>query len=89
MTQLAAYADGFNGAEIEEAIIASLFDAFSTEGELDTDTIIAALQETVPLSKTMSEELARLRGWAAGRARPATKDVKPVAEAVSRRKLEL
>jgi len=69
---LARLSDGFSGAEIEEAIISALFDAFSNQSELDTETIRRNLQETVPLSKTMSEEMNRLRSWAMGRARPAT-----------------
>ena len=69
---LAQLSDTFSGAEIEESIISSLFDAFSAGTELDTATIAASLAATVPLSKTMSEELSRLRSWAQGRARPAS-----------------
>jgi AAA+ superfamily predicted ATPase len=49
--------DGFSGAEIEEAIISGLFDAFSKGQELTADILKNSLAETVPLSKTMSEEL--------------------------------
>ena len=62
--------DTFSGAEIEESIISSLFDAFSAGTELDTATIAASIAATVPLSKTMSEELTRLRTWAQGRRGP-------------------
>ena len=58
--------DGFSGAEIEEAIISGLYDAFSQGTDLDTATLRAGIAETVPLSKTMSEELNRLHGWAGG-----------------------
>ncbi len=75
-------------AEIEEAIISGMFDAFGQGTELTTDILLASLAETVPLSKTMSEELNRLRGWAQGRARPATGAVAGGA-AEMRRKLEL
>jgi SpoVK/Ycf46/Vps4 family AAA+-type ATPase len=84
---LAKRCDGFSGAEIEEAIISALYDAFSRQAELDQETLRNALAETVPLSKTMSEDLGRLRNWAHGRARPASGD-----EAVPsglRRKIEL
>ena len=88
LAALAERSEGFSGAEIEEAIISALFDAFSQERDLDTDMILASLQQTVPLSKTMSEELGRLRNWAAGRARLASGPVsKPFQE--SRRKIEL
>ena len=64
--------EGFSGAEIEEAIIAALFDALSRHEELSTELIGTSLRETVPLSKTMSEQMCVLRSWAAGRARPAS-----------------
>ena len=89
LERLALLSEGFNGAEIEEAVIASLFDAFSSELELNTDIIVNSLGETIPLSKTMSEELTRLRGWATGRARPATKPIESVENRHSRRKIEL
>ena len=69
---LARLSDGFSGAEIEEAIISGLYDAFSQGTDLDTAILRAGIAETVPLSKTMSEELSRLRNWAQGRARPST-----------------
>lgn len=87
VARLAQLSEGFSGAEIEEAIISGLFDAFSSGGSLDTGTVEAAIIATVPLSKTMSEELARLRGWAQGRTRPASGAV--AAPAATRRKIEL
>ncbi len=88
VADLARHCDGFSGAEIEEAIISALFDAFSKKSELSTEFIKASLNETVPLSKTMSEELDRLRTWATGRTRPASGvPVRPAEEA--RRKIEL
>jgi ATP-dependent 26S proteasome regulatory subunit len=62
----------FSGAEIEEAIISALYDAFYSGHELTTAHILAALRETVPLAKTMDEQIGRLRGWAEGRARNAS-----------------
>jgi ATP-dependent 26S proteasome regulatory subunit len=85
---LAQACDGFNGAEIEEAVVAGLFDAFSRQSELTSEIVAAALAETVPLSKTMSEELGRLRNWAVGRARPASGTSTRFVEE-SRRKIEL
>src|SRR5262249_1117595 len=85
---LARLSEGFSGAEIEEAIVSGLFDAFSSNAELSTEILRSSLAETVPLSKTMSEELNRLRTWAQGRARPATGGHKAGATEV-RRKIEL
>ena len=82
-----AVSDGFNGAEIEEAVIAGLFDAFSGETELSTAIVKNAISETVPLSKTMSEELSRLRTWAMGRSRPASGAMFHAADE-TRRKIE-
>lgn len=72
LVALARASEGFSGAEIEEAIISALFDAFSGQVELSTELIQKNLAETVPLSKTMNEEMSRLRSWTSGRARPAS-----------------
>jgi ATP-dependent 26S proteasome regulatory subunit len=72
---LAALADAstnFSGAEIEEAINSALYDAFYSHAELTMPHVIAALAETVPLAKTMDEQINRLRSWAEGRARNAS-----------------
>lgn len=72
---LAALADasrGFSGAEIEQSVIAALFDVFSAEKELETADVMRELRATVPLSRTMEERLAELRAWADGRARAAS-----------------
>jgi AAA+ superfamily predicted ATPase len=88
LNRLAKLSDGFSGAEIEQAIVSGLYDAFSADRELDTPTLLTSLAETVPLSKTMSEDLNRLRTWAQGRARPAT-GAGTVAAPDVRRKIEL
>lgn len=85
---LVRVSEGFSGAEIEEAIVSALFDAFSQQMDLNTELIKSALAETVPLSKTMSEELNRLRNWAVGRARPAS-GVSARSPEEGRRKIEL
>jgi SpoVK/Ycf46/Vps4 family AAA+-type ATPase len=64
--------DQFSGAEVEEAIISALYDAFYSGHELATEHVLSALRETVPLAKTMDEQIARLRSWAEGRARNAS-----------------
>jgi ATP-dependent 26S proteasome regulatory subunit len=69
---LAACSVNFSGAEIEQAIISALYDAFYEKGELSTQHILEALQQTVPLARTMDEQIGRLRNWAEGRARNAS-----------------
>jgi SpoVK/Ycf46/Vps4 family AAA+-type ATPase len=88
LDELVRLSEGFSGAEIEEAIISALFDALSQQQDLSTELIGAGLRETVPLSKTMSEQMTVLRSWAAGRARPASVVPQRRADETSR-KIEL
>ena len=62
---------GYSGAEIEEAVVSALFDAFHARQQLETGHILTALEQSVPLARTMSEQMDRLRQWAVGRARNA------------------
>jgi len=62
----------FSGAEIEEAINSALYDAFYAKEALGTQHVLAALRQTVPLAKTMDQQISALRAWAAGRARNAS-----------------
>jgi SpoVK/Ycf46/Vps4 family AAA+-type ATPase len=62
-------AEGFSGAEIEQAVISALYDAFYLGKDLATAHVLKAIHETVPLSRTMNESIANLRAWANGRAR--------------------
>ncbi|RYD34259.1 MAG: AAA family ATPase [Verrucomicrobiaceae bacterium] len=68
---LAENSRDFSGAEIEEAIISGMHDAFYAGRELETADVLKALGETVPLARTMDEQINRLRSWAGGRARDA------------------
>jgi SpoVK/Ycf46/Vps4 family AAA+-type ATPase len=62
----------FSGAEIEEAVNSALYDAFYARTELATENIQTSLSQTVPLARTMDEQINRLRSWAEGRARNAS-----------------
>jgi ATP-dependent 26S proteasome regulatory subunit/intein/homing endonuclease len=71
--KLADESAGYSGAEIEQAVIGSLFSAFNDGArELTTDDLINTIQESVPLSITMREGIQRLREWAETRARQAS-----------------
>lgn len=72
LTALAEAAENFSGAEIEQAVISALYDAFSARSELTTKHILQALRQTVPLATTMDEHIDRLRRWSEGRARNAS-----------------
>lgn len=69
---LAHATDGFSGAEIEQAIVSALYDAFAEKTELAERHLVKAVGETKPLSVTMSEEIDRVRDWARTRTRPAS-----------------
>ncbi|MDJ1173917.1 AAA family ATPase [Roseofilum capinflatum] len=75
LEQLSKICDGFSGAEIEQAIIAAMYEAFAQDREFTQLDIIAAIKATLPLSKTMQEQVTALRDWARQRARPAAASV--------------
>lgn len=68
---LAARTEGFSGAEIEQAVISGLYDAFSRGCDLDTALAVEEIERTVPLSSTAREKITALRAWAQDRAVPA------------------
>lgn len=72
LEQLADSSRGFSGAEIEQAIISGLFEAFNARRPLNTRDIAAAVENMVPLSVMMRENIALLRSWAKFRARRAS-----------------
>jgi SpoVK/Ycf46/Vps4 family AAA+-type ATPase len=69
---LAKASQDFSGAEIQEAINSALYDAFYDKQDITTASILTTLSQTVPLAKTMDEQINRLRSWAEGRARNAS-----------------
>ncbi len=62
----------FSGAEIEQAIVSAMYDAFADRVDLAADHVLQAMAETLPLAVTMAEDVARLRDWARQRTRPAS-----------------
>ncbi len=75
LEQLTKVCDGFSGAEIEQGLISAMYEAFAQGREFTQLDIIAAIRATLPLSKTMSEQVTALRDWARQRARPAAASV--------------
>lgn len=72
LRSLAEAAVDFSGAEIQEAVISALYDAFYDSREVATDDILRSLRQTYPLARTMDAQIDRIREWAKGRARNAT-----------------
>jgi len=64
LAALAARAAGFSGAEIEQAIVAALYESLASGKPVDTALIEEEISRTRPLSVTMAERVARLRAWA-------------------------
>ncbi len=75
--KLALNSEGFSGAEIEQAIIAGLYDAFEENRELSMEDIQNNLRTSVPLSRVMAEHINALRAWAEKRARKASRTKAP------------
>jgi SpoVK/Ycf46/Vps4 family AAA+-type ATPase len=73
LDRLANMTSDYSGAEIEQAVIAALYDAFDSGNDLDTDGLAQSISEIVPLAITMRERIEAMRDWARTRARPAGK----------------
>ncbi len=69
---LATAAEAFSGAEIEQVVVAALYDAFAEGKELEQRHLDRAVAETFPLATTMREDIQKLREWAKTRTRPAS-----------------
>ncbi len=72
LNALAEATPGFSGAEIEQAVVEALYDAFDVGTDLTTEMVLKAVRATVPLSMTMREKIAYMREWAETRARKAS-----------------
>ena len=67
VTRLATAADGFSGAEIEQTVVAAIYEALADKKPLATEHVLTEIGRTRPLSVVMAEKVAWLREWAAGR----------------------
>ncbi len=72
LDELVGESDGMSGAEIEQAVIASLYRALHEKRALETQTLLDELRATVPLSISRREEIERLRALARERFVPAS-----------------
>jgi len=59
---------GWNGAEIEQAVVSGVVDAYSESRELSEDDLYRMISATVPLAVTMEEQIKQIRSWAHERA---------------------
>lgn len=71
LAELTSATSGFTGAEIAAMVPEALFTAFADgKRAVATQDLLDAAATVVPLSKTASEKVSKLREWAKGRARP-------------------
>ena len=68
IADLAAASGGCSGAEIEQAVVAALFDAYSQRRPPAAADLFHAIESTVPLSVLQEAQVTALRDWAALRA---------------------
>ena len=68
LVYLAKSTEGFNGAEIEQAVIAALYDAYAERRPLQPSDLYRTISNMVPLSTTMSEQIKAIKAWAYKRA---------------------
>jgi len=64
---LAKAAEGFSGAEIEQAVVSALYAANADKSAVNQAHVLRALAETRPLSVLMAEQVTALRDWARSR----------------------
>ena len=64
---LAAAAEGFAGAEIEQSVVSAIYEAMAAKETIAAKHILAELARTKPLSVVMAEKISALREWAAER----------------------
>jgi SpoVK/Ycf46/Vps4 family AAA+-type ATPase len=70
--QLTQFTAGWSGAEIEQCVVSAITRARLAERELTDDDLVQIAVRTMPLSRTMKEQINHIRGWAFERAVRAT-----------------
>jgi SpoVK/Ycf46/Vps4 family AAA+-type ATPase len=73
LDMLVKVTEGFNGAEIEQAVNGAMVEAFNSGRALNEHDLVISVGNIVPLSTTMREEIGRMERWAYNRAIPASK----------------
>ena len=71
LDMLAEASANFSGSELEQAVVSSLFEAYSAGETLADRHVLAAIEQTRPLAELAREKIAALREWAEDRCVPA------------------
>jgi SpoVK/Ycf46/Vps4 family AAA+-type ATPase len=66
--QMTQFTQGWSGAEIEQCVVSAITRARLEEREVNEMDLIGIAAKTVPLSRTMKEQMSHIRGWAFERA---------------------
>ena len=72
LKRLTDASDNYSGAEIEQAVIAGLYEAFAGKRGATTEDLLHAIETMIPLAVTQAEQVAAIRAWASTRAVRAT-----------------
>lgn len=73
LDMLVKVTEGFNGAEIEQAVNGAMIEAFHSGHPITEQDLVISAGNIVPLSITMREEIGRMERWAYNRAIPASR----------------
>jgi AAA+ superfamily predicted ATPase len=65
---LSVATDSWNGAEIENVVKAAMIEAFYRNAAMTQDDLYTIIRSTVPLARTMSEQIKFIKNWASERA---------------------
>jgi SpoVK/Ycf46/Vps4 family AAA+-type ATPase len=72
MVFLSVATKGWNGSEIEQAVIGARVDAFFEKRPFTPEDIVRNITNMIPLSKTMETQIKQIKSWAFDRAVPAS-----------------
>lgn len=72
IAELVRRTENHSGAEIEQVVVAALFEGYSLGRPVDRGVLEQVVESTIPLAVTQAEEVRRIRDWAAERAVRAT-----------------
>jgi SpoVK/Ycf46/Vps4 family AAA+-type ATPase len=68
LDQLTEFTQGWTGAEIEQCVVSALTKAKLADRDLVGQDLITVAVNTIPLSRTMKEQITHIRSWAFERA---------------------
>jgi SpoVK/Ycf46/Vps4 family AAA+-type ATPase len=68
LAQLTQFTVGWTGSEIEQCVVSAITRARLEDREVTESDLIGIAAKQVPLSRTMKEQISRIRGWAFERA---------------------